>query len=618
MKHEIAYFDAKGKVSYSEVEPENGWTSRDGNAWNETLGLGFSWKSERTEGRLKTSVPMKSLREEGSCKFKDIVIDAGGVSGADGDGGALFLPIDSGRLCHNGGKAPQETWISHFRTPNRVYWSNMSVIGSYANGRAKATIIEGGKYDAQLRVRTCWGLEKSYSVDAVFAIRDFQDDAPLDEDISIFSGDLKGDWRAIAKFYREFIAEKVPTLAKKSEKNPDLDYSARAMTVRCRMAVKPLPCEILEQTPENEPPVKVFMSFADVRKVADEFAKQKVGESEFCFVGWNHGGHDGAFPQLFPVEEAVGGEAEMRKTIEHVKKLGYHISLHDNYYDGYTLAGNFDPADICVKHDGSRCIGGGKLAGGQAYRICGTPALEKYAPENMRLTKALGLSGAYFVDVVSIIGLEKCYDKRHPLSRKGNAETYKGVMKMQHDVFGVSMSEGARDWALPELDRAYMVLNCMDIKMDCVDELVPFFQLVYHGRLIYNSFREGINCFPGEKLYLMNLAWGGLPLIYFHHLFFPQHLTARKAGAKTGWANDLTLEGPEKLAADVAKIKRMSDDVAKLAHLRFVEIEDVIARGDGLTQTIYANGQSVWANYSDAPAKSPKGSTIPSMDFIVE
>jgi hypothetical protein len=62
----------------------------------------------------------------------------------------------------------------------------------------------------------------------------------------------------------------------------------------------------------------------------------------------------------------------------------------------------------------------------------------------------------------------------------------------------------------------------------------------------------------------------------------------------------------------------MSDDVAKLAHLRFVEIEDVIARGDGLTQTIYANGQSVWANYSDAPAKSPKGSTIPSMDFIGE
>ena len=30
-------------------------------------------------------------------------------------------------------------------------------------------------------------------------------------------------------------------------------------------------------------------------------------------VGWNLGGHDGAYPQRFPVEPALGGEAGLRK-----------------------------------------------------------------------------------------------------------------------------------------------------------------------------------------------------------------------------------------------------------------------------------------------------------------
>jgi len=614
MKHEISYFDPDGKVSFLEVSEERDWALAGNSAWNEKLKLGFSWKMERDGSSSVLSVQRASLREGGPCKFKDIIPGLGEISGREGDGGALVLPLDSGRLCLTSGKKELETWFDHFaQRAWQVSWSNMSFIGCFAGGKAMVAIIEGGKFDAGLRVRTCWGRRREYSVDAVFAVRDFQDEEPLAEDLSLIYAELPGDWRSIAKFYRCYAKErlKIPSLAEKAAKD-DIDYSSRSITVRCRMSVKPLPCEIAGQTSENEPPVKVFMSFADIRKIADEFKRQKVGPAEFNLVGWNHGGHDGAFPQLFPAEKACGGDAELRKTIEHVKSLGYRINFHDNYYDAYSLANNVDMDDCCSQHDG-RILKNGLLAGGQAYRLCAKTAAERYAPENLRKCAELGVDGAHYIDVISIIGMVKCYNPKHPLSRGGNAEFYKKIMRMQQELFKVSMSEGARDWALPELDRAYMVLNCMDVPFDCVDAAVPIFQIAYHGSVLYNNFREGINCFPGEKLYLLNLAWGGLPLIYFHHLFHPNW------HADSGWANDLTLETQEKLEKDVARIKRMSDDVERLNPYRNLRIEDLVEHeGGALAQTVYENGKSVWSNFSSSEAVSPTGLKIPPMDFTAE
>lgn len=253
----------------------------------------------------------------------------------------------------------------------------------------------------------------------------------------------------------------------------------------------------------------------------------------------------------------------------------------------------------------------GVLAGGQPYRVCARMSSEKYAPANLPKSMALGINGAYFVDVISIIGMVKCYSDSHPLSRSGNAKHYKRIMRMQQEFFNVSMSEGARDWALPNLDRAYMILNCIEVPYACVDEAVPFYQLVYHGIIIYNNFREGINSFPGETLYLKNVAWGGLPMIYFHHIFHPEW------NAEEGWAQDITLEGPEKLTKDVMKIQHMSNDLKRLEKLRHIAILDIIEHDDNLSQTIYENGTNVWVNYSDNTIKIASGESIPACNFFV-
>ncbi|MDR3708610.1 MAG: DUF5696 domain-containing protein [Capsulimonadaceae bacterium] len=614
MTHEITYFDTAGNVQPSVVARESGWTVEDGSAWNDALKLGFAWEQASTREGVMIRIPRQSLREEGGCTFKEILPCAGRLSGSEGDGGALVLPFDSGRLCTTSGKAEAEKVFPIFLEPIRNSWANMSIAGQFAGGQAQCAIIEGGKFDASLRVRTNWGPEHQYVVDIVFAIRDYSDDKPLAEDPSVVFSQCPGDWRAIAHIYRRHVLSErdLPDLALKAKSKADLDYSAHALTVRCRMGVKPVPCTIEEQTPETAPPVKVFLTFKDISAIADEFARQNVGAAEFCLVGWNYGGHDGAFPQIFPVDEAFGGEAELRKTIEHVKSLGYHISLHDNYYDGYSLARNFDMDDICLTHEGGRKGAGGLLGGGRAYRVCAIKSAEKYAPGNLPRCADLGVNGPYYIDVTSIISLVKCYSAGHPHTRSENAALYKNILHQLQDRFGVSMSEGARDWALPELDRAFEIQNRHESDYESMDALIPFYQIVYHSFVIYNTFREGINIFPGERLYLLNLAWGGLPMIYFHHLFHPAW------NALGGWATDLTLETPEKLTADVAVIKRMTDDIARLAPLRYEKIEDIVTCDSGLTQTTYTDGSSVWTNFSDAPIKTPRGTLVPPMDFVVE
>lgn len=139
------------------------------------------------------------------------------------------------------------------------------------------------------------------------------------------------------------------------------------------MAAKPVLSPVEEQTPENEPKLRVFMNFEQAMLLADECRTQELDKIDFTFIGWNRGGHDGAFPQLFPVEPRFGGEAVMRRAIDHIQSLGHRGGFHDNYTGTYTLADNLDHADWM--RDSS-----GKVIDGD---LSGTDDLRLTTPENL-------------------------------------------------------------------------------------------------------------------------------------------------------------------------------------------------------------------------------------------
>ncbi len=619
---QIEYWDASGQIQFTETHADSGWQveftgSVNKGSWLAThpqLGLAMSATITQTAiGKLLT-VPYEQLKESAFARFKSIRLLPGLGETCEGDGSTLVLPYEEGALCDCQDKTPDEHVLPLFY-PLPCY-GNMALFGiTFGDGDALAAIVDGGRFDCSLAIRTCWGSNKSYGIDPVFSIRDYADDEPLAENISIYYKVLNGqsaNVAGIAAFYRQFNRQvrQLTTLAEKIQTNEALSYSAKATSLRCRLGVKPMPVTILEQTPENQPPVNVFMNFDDVSSLVDECARQEIGPTEFNLVGWNFGGHDGAFPQLFPVEPALGGQAALTRLIEQSHAHGYPLSLHDNYFDAYSLAENFDPQTINCNHDGSQTLGG-QYGGGQAYQVCPKCAYEKYARTLLPKVAALGIKGAYYTDVLSVAQLCKCYDSNHPLSRRGNAKWWKKILAEIHTHFGVSYSEGARDWALPELDRAYLVSLTTETAFSFIDKKVPLFQMVYHGYLIYNSFRGGVNALPGEEIYLRNIAYGGMPILYYHHIFNPAW------SAEDGWDRDLTFEGPEKLRDDVALIKQVTDDVQRYAWLQTCFIEDFIEHSQTLSETVYSNGASIYVNYADHECVTPDGQTVPAKNFLV-
>lgn len=581
------------------------------------LGLEFSYRFESTPWGTLLVIPADSLGENGSSKFASITFCNPEFTGREGDGGEFFIPYGSGYLTRTSGHKAGEYLLAIFNERSwQVTWGNMPVYGFFRDGLCRIGLIEGGKLDADLRLRTARGEQKSYSLDPVFNIRHDVNEPKLDEDMTILFAEVPGNWKEAAKWYREYNrnVRKLKTIAGRVQEEPDLEYSTKSLTVRCRIAVKPLPAQILEQRPENEPKPRVFLTYDNVKTIAEEFHKQGVGPAEFNLVGWNHGGHDGAFPQLFPTCDGCGSEDELRGLINRINELGYHISLHDNYYDGYTLARNFNFDDVCrgFGEYGGPMIGGGRLGGGQAYRVCPEKAVH-YAKNNFEeVSRRLpGLRGPYFVDVISIIPMKSCSHPQHPIDRRGNSEYYKQILKLQHDTFGLSMSEGGRDWAMPELDRTYMVYNLDKVTEEFCDEHVPFFQMVYHGFLLYNNCRLFINATPGSRGYAENLAWGGLPLLYYHHIFNPSW------NADSGWGLDLTFEGPEKLAEDVAVFKKMSTDVMALASTQQAFMEDFIRHGNDLTETVYSNGLHLVVNTGANDLTAPDGANVPAGGYHI-
>lgn len=612
---EIAWFDNNGTAHRAPLAAEYGW-ERSGAHWvNRILGFEFDLKQSETGDTCSAELPHSSIRETGKYRLHSIVLLPAFLSAAEGEDASILLPCDLGVLCRTAGKAPAEYNLPGFCAAEWPEYVMSTLVTVMRKGKtAYSMIVDGAEFHAEVRLRTNWGPEKIYSADARFFLRRTPADPLTGESPSVRFRKFPDGLAGLLTDYREQLAirKNVRSLAEKAAGKPEIADSARSLCIRMRMATKPVPSPIPEQTPENEPETRVLMTFDDAIRIADECAAQGVKNADFTFVGWNRGGHDGAFPQLFPVEKKIGGEEAMHRAIRHIKSLGYRVGVHDNYIDTYTLADNLDRSDW-MRDSSGKVITGECWGGGRAHLCCPERALKRYLPENLAQMKRFELNGAYYVDVLSLLNLRACHDPAHPLTVEQAAECYKKILKTQHDFTGVSMSEGVREWSLPELDRAYAIGNCPAVheKLPFADESYPLVPLLVHGLVLYNACRTTINAVPGTDLYLQNIAAGGLPMIYFHQRF------RLCADPLNSGSEDFTANPPEVLHREAVTLKRISDDTARIAPLQTVCMSGFSRISEALTCTDFEDGSRLYVNFSDKAEKSAEGDIVPAKDFII-
>lgn len=620
---QVTWWDGVGKEQRQAVSPASGWTIEFPPGENPSeavcrssdLGMTIRLTFSATGDVLTVAVPAGGMEETGAAILKTLRLLPRFGAAREGDEGYLVIAQQSGALCRFREKKPAEKWVSVYQG---ICQCPMPLFGMVRGDGGLAGILTSGQYDARVCISTCFGAGQQYAVDPEFTLRSFAKEPCLADDLAVeyhFLPPAEADWTAIGKRYRQynFARRGIRPLRDRAAGSPELAYSAEALQVRIRVGVKPVPYEIAEQTPENEPPVQVFCSFARVRDIMDAFHRQGIDRAEFCLVGWNLGGHDGRYPQVLPPEPALGGEGELRATIRHGQSLGYQVVAHDNYYDAYRISEDWSEEYLRKQPDGQP-LKGGVWGGGQSYNVCLKRADELFAPRNFQAIRNLGFRGMHYSDVLSIIGPRPCYDPRHPQTRREDAEATVRILARAQKEFGGVQSEGSLDFTASALDRL-LYIDCDKwsplVKMPYVDECVPLYETVYHGVLIYNLSTEVVNCLPGEDGYLRNIEYGGTPLIYFYGHFL------RDASKNWLGRRDYRYDDRAGLEEAVAGLRRVYDDLQRLAPLQQAFLEGHRRLADGVFETLYDDGQRVVVNYGETPHALAGGRTVPPRGYLL-
>ena len=436
------------------------------------------------------------------------------------------------------------------------------------------------------------------------------EDGKAYEDIVIRFFELTGkdaNYSGAARRYRAYQLERgacIP-LKERSKRYPVLAEAARGPEVRIRLAWKPVPPPVLEQTEENEPPIHVAITFERAEQILDEFHRQGIRDAEFCLVGWNKSGHDGRFPDLFPVEPLLGGEEALLRLIRKAKDYGYLICGHTNVLDSYTIAKRWN-REYVIRDKNGELHKEGQWGGGQSYRLCPREAHEKIAVQDFKDMKRLGFRGTHYLDVMSIVIPDPCYHPDHPLTRKAASEWRGKTLELARESVGASGSEGAWDFCIGSYDYAlYTVFNRAPGRPEICDRFIPFWHLVYHGILLYNSFCDSVNeaIKSDPRIRLMNLEYGGRPLAYFYAKFM-------HAGRNWMGNEDLGCETDEELRNGVAKLKEEYDFYRTIRDLQFEFMEEHEEIAEGVSCSSYSDGSRLLVNYRDT-AFSLDGRVLP-------
>ena len=468
--------------------------------------------------------------------------------------------------------------------------SLMPILGVKNKRCCHLFIAEGMKSSLHVRV----GLKNQrYYIVARF---DLEGDAPY-EDISFHIVDMgpDSDYVDMAKYYRKYQLDRgacIP-LKKRVAENDKLAYATDSVEIRIRMGWKPAPPLVKEQTIENEPKMKVACTFERVKDLVDELKEQGVDKAQICLVGWNKSGHDGRWPQIFPVEEKLGAEEKLRQLIDYAQENGYQIVCHTNSTDCYRIAEGFTEDYVIKQKDGSLEKEDPGWSGGTMYHLCPQKAYE-FAKRDLPKVAELGFKGLHYVDVMTVVPLRKCYDKNHPVTEVDTDWYYREIAHDCKTLFGGYASEGAFDFAADYLDYALYV-SFGNHGRDFFPKEIPLWQIVYHGIILSNPSTATVN-YPikAPESHMKLIEYGGRPSFYIYSKFITNAGNVDWLGKE-----DMECGTDEELKETARTIRDAYEEYKKMRYLQYEFIENHREMAEGIYEVTYSDGTVVEIDYKE-------------------
>ena len=478
----------------------------------------------------------------------------------------------------------------------------MPICGMKTPRGAYLEIVRGLAHACDFKVEAVRGV---YSMSTTFRLDELGGRPPYEDIVIDFVPlpESEATYAGMARRYRNdrLARGEVRPLAERVKDHPTLAYTTESIFVRVKHGWKALNTEkeFIRahewQTPTDEPPVKVSISFERYMDIMRRMKAAGVEKAEMCSVGGTAGGFDGRFPDVFPLPAEFGGVEKFREAVKLGQSLGYQMVAHFAVTAMLPSSRQFNPDDICRKPDGSLLFGG-IVAGGRTHRLCPKAFCDKMLERDWEQFRSLGLKGTHHIDVVSCIPPYACFNPQHPLDFEESAACFRRIGEYSRKVFGGFGSESGFDWMAPALDFALYVSWFHGARgredSPIVDRIVPFWQLVYHGIVVSNPFYATIDAYVDRSKERQDFSdehsrygylddsrtrilkvheFGGRPVFYYTEY------------------------------RDVMPLKRAADDYAKYSHLQYAFMDDHRELAQGVFLTRYSTGAETVTNYALQP-----------------
>ena len=439
--------------------------------------------------------------------------------------------------------------------------------------------------------------EGQYSLRRRFDFREVQ---PY-EDIIVDYYPLTGEdasYSGMGRVYRKYQLErgKVRPLKERIEGNEYLKYASCCPEIRIRQGWKPVPPKVLDQTLENEPEMKVAVTFHRVKDIIDSLKASGIDKAEICLVGWNIRGHDGRWPTAFPPDPALGGEEALRSLIQYAQENGYQITCHTNSTDAYIISEYFSE-DIIVKNpDGTPALGREFWSGGKMYKTCLCQMTDIVKEVNSQV-KDLGFKGLHYIDVLSCEYHLPCYAESHAHNRAEQASAAAEHLMDAAEKMGGAASEGPYDFVAGNLDYVlYVTFNLKKEKWPALAwEYIPIWHIVYNGIILNNGASDLVNYTIKEpSISLKAIEYGTRPSFYFYSAF-------RDDGANWIGENDLRCGNDDELHFAINAISKAWTQQKELGYLQYEFLDEHKMLKDSVSYSKWADGSVIVCNYSSKP-----------------
>lgn len=327
-----------------------------------------------------------------------------------------------------------------------------------------------------------------------------------------------GDYNAMCLNYRRIVERRgeLLTLREKIARTPSLAARIGKPVVHdfLFVSVDKLSPMYRRRLPQMN---EYFYSFEYRWKQIEALLEKGAAGFTVHLDGCGNRGYDNGHPDLFPINEAIGGEEGMRRFAALCREHGLPFDIHDQYRDFYFNAPSFRQEQAVFDRQGNLPVLS-LWQGGRQSLLCATQASD-YLERNLKRFQDSGIAfDGIHLGSFSGGAVDECFNPLHPMSKRECIEARRAAFALARSHGLAVGSDEPMDCFLPWLDTvSHAPYSLSPSLWNGIGNgiPVPLFNLVYHDAVLvhWNSFQASLGSWgiPNNDRYSTHAALNANP-----------------------------------------------------------------------------------------------------------